>query len=117
MEFLCRNLKGTDKLSLWEDDIEQQDSKQVFQAYTEKIEDRKHILKMMEEDDILREILLELRESRLKQKKTISSMNPTGSYAVNMDFASLYPSTMTMIFGKHTRRKSKISRLKIRFML
>ena len=50
---------------------------------------------MMEEDDILREILLELRESRLKQK-TMASMSPTGSYAVNMDFASLYPSTMTM---------------------
>jgi len=51
---------------------------------------------MMEEDDILREILLELRASRLKQKKTMASMSPTGSYAVNMDFASLYPSTMTM---------------------
>jgi hypothetical protein len=66
---------------------------------------------MMEEDDILREILLELRESRLKQK-TMASMSPTGSYAVNMDFASLYPSTMTMkLSRKPFLRKRKANRI------
>jgi hypothetical protein len=66
---------------------------------------------MMEEDDILREILLELRESRLKQK-TMASMSPTGSYAVNMDFASLYPSTMTMKLSRNPfLRKRKANRI------
>ena len=68
------------------------------------------------------EMARELAEMRKKQKiAKLKASVPTGSAsamrAVTMDFASLYPSTMTMIFGKHTRRKSKISRMKIRFML
>ena len=63
----------------------------------------------------------ELAEIRKRKRQKLTAAAPTGSassiFTVSMDFASLYPSTMTMIFGKHTRRKSKISRLKIRFML
>lgn len=68
------------------------------------------------------EMARDLAEMRKRQKiAKLKASVPTGSasamHSVTMDFASLYPSTMTMIFGKHTRRKSKISRLKIRFML
>lgn len=68
------------------------------------------------------EMARELAEMRKRQKiAKLKASVPTGSasamHSVTMDFASLYPSTMTMIFGKHARRKSKIARLKIRFML
>lgn len=68
------------------------------------------------------EMARDLAEMRKRQKiAKLKASVPTGSasamHSVTMDFASLYPSTMTMIFGKHTRRKSKISRMKIRFML
>ena len=68
------------------------------------------------------EMARELAEMRKRQKiAKLKASVPTGSASamrsVTMDFASLYPSTMTMIFGKHTRRKSKIARLKIRFMI
>ncbi len=68
------------------------------------------------------EMARELAEMRKRQKiAKLKASVPTGSasvmHSVSMDFASLYPSTMTMIFGKHARRKSKIARLKIRFML
>ena len=69
----------------------------------------------------LEEMAREMAEMRKMQKTAkLKASVPTGSasamHSVTMDFASLYPSTMTMIFGKHTRRKSKISRMKIRFM-
>lgn len=68
------------------------------------------------------EMARELAEMRKRQKTAkLKASVPTGSasamHSVTMDFASLYPNTMTMIFGKHTRRKKKIARLKIRFML
>ena len=68
------------------------------------------------------EMARELAEMRKRQKiAKLKASVPTGSasamHTVTMDFASLYPSTMAMIFGKHTRRKSKILRMKIRFML
>ena len=68
------------------------------------------------------EMARELAEMRKRQKRQkLTAAVPTGSasaiYTVSMDFASLYPSTMTMIFGKHTRRKKKIERLNIRLML
>ena len=68
------------------------------------------------------EMARDLAETRKRQKiAKLKASVPTGSasamHSVTMDFASLYPSTMTMIFGKHTRRKRKISRMKIRFML
>jgi len=68
------------------------------------------------------EMAKELAEMRKRQKiAKLKASVPTGSasaiYTVSMDFASLYPSTTAMIFGKRARRKSKIARLKIRFML
>ena len=70
----------------------------------------------------LEEMAREMAEMRKMQKRQkLTAAVPTGSasaiFTVSMDFASLYPSTMTMIFGKHARRKKKIARLKIRFML
>ena len=62
------------------------------------------------------EMARELAEMRKRQKRQkLTAAAPTGSasaiFTVSMDFASLYPSTMTMIFGKHTRRKKKIESL------
>jgi hypothetical protein len=62
------------------------------------------------------ELARELAEMRKRQKRQkLTAAAPTGSassiFTVSMDFASLYPSTMTMIFGKHTRRKKKIQSL------
>lgn len=70
----------------------------------------------------LEDMARELAETRKRQKRQkLTAAAPTGSassiFTVSMDFASLYPSTMTMIFGKHTRRKKKIERLNIRLML
>ena len=50
------------------------------------------------------EMARELAEMRKRQKRQkLTAAAPTGSasaiYTVSMDFASLYPSTMTMIFG------------------
>ena len=62
------------------------------------------------------EMARDLAEMRKRQKiAKLKASVPTGSassiFTVSMDFASLYPSTMTMIFGKHTRRKKKIESL------
>lgn len=69
----------------------------------------------------LEEMAREMAEMRKMQKRQkLTAAVPTGSasaiFTVSMDFASLYPRTTTMIFGKRSRRKSKIARLKIRFM-
>jgi hypothetical protein len=62
--------------------------------------------------------LAELRKSQ--RSKTLTSIRPTGSASitnisggvVGMDFASLYPSTMTMKFSsKQSRRKKKIKNI------
>ena len=62
----------------------------------------------------------ELYELRKSQKsKTLTAIRPTGSSSitnisggVSMDFASLYPSTMTMHFpSKQSRRKKKIKNI------
>ena len=62
----------------------------------------------------------ELYELRKSQKsKTLTAIRPTGSASitnisggVSMDFASLYPSTMTMKFpSKQSRRKKKIKNI------
>jgi len=69
-------------------------------------------------DEEIKKILLELRELRKSNPKALTSVRPTGSVnmisggAVGMDFASLYPSTMTMRFpSKQFTRKRKIKRL------
>ena len=73
---------------------------------------------MMEEE--IEKMLKELAELRKTQKsKTLTSIRPTGSAsitnisgAIGMDFASLYPSTMTMKFpSRQSRRKKKIKKI------
>ena len=73
----------------------------------------------MKEEEI-EKMLKELYELRKTQKsKTLTSIRPTGSASmtnisggVSMDFASLYPSTMTMKFpSKQSRRKKKIKNI------
>jgi len=61
----------------------------------------------------MKKILLELREKRKSNPKSLTSVRPTGSASiVNMDFASLYPSTMTIKFPtKQSIRKKKIKKI------
>jgi len=69
-------------------------------------------------DEEIKKILLELREKRKSNSYKTTSIAPTGSAnmisggVVGMDFASLYPSTMTIHFPSiQNRRKKKIKRL------
>jgi hypothetical protein len=73
----------------------------------------------MSEEEI-EKMLKELHELRKTQRsKTLTSIRPTGSASItnisgglSMDFASLYPSTMTMKFPyKKTIRKNKIKKI------
>jgi len=73
----------------------------------------------MKEEEI-EKMLKELSDLRKTQKsKTLTSIRPTGSASItnisgglSMDFASLYPSTMTMKFpSKQSRRKKKIKNI------
>ena len=70
-------------------------------------------------EEELEKMLKELSELR-KSKKTLTSIRPTGSASITnisggvigMDFASLYPSTMTVSFpSRQSRRKKKISKI------
>jgi hypothetical protein len=70
-------------------------------------------------DDEIQKMLIELRDKRKSNRSTtLTSVRPTGSASmissgvVSMDFASLYPSTMTMMFpSKQSRRKNKIKKI------
>jgi hypothetical protein len=71
-------------------------------------------------DDEIQKMLIELRDKRKSNRSTtLTSVRPTGSASihtseslVNMDFASLYPSTMTMRFpSKQSIRKKKIKNI------
>jgi hypothetical protein len=68
-------------------------------------------------DEEIKKILLELREKRKSNRSTtLTSVIPTGSVDLvsrAMDFASLYPSSMTMKFGhsKQNIRKKKIKNI------
>ncbi len=72
----------------------------------------------MKEEEI-EKMLKELEEIRKSHRSTtLTSVRPTGSVnmisggAVAMDFASLYPSTMTMRFpSKQFTRKNKIKNI------
>jgi hypothetical protein len=71
----------------------------------------------MKEEEI-EKMLKELSESRKSYRSKITtSVKPIGSTnisggAVGMDFASLYPSTMTIHFpSKQSRRKRKIKNI------
>ena len=70
-------------------------------------------------DDEIQKMLIELRDKRKSNRSTtLTSVRPTGSASmissgvVSMDFASLYPSTMTMRFpSKQSIRKNKIKKI------
>ena len=69
-------------------------------------------------DEEIKKMLIELREKRKSNPKALTSVRPTGSASmissgvVSMDFASLYPSTMTMKFpSKQSRRMKKIKNI------
>lgn len=68
-----------------------------------------------EEIDKMLKELTEIRKSY--RSKTLTSDRPTGSFSnhsggFNMDFASLYPPTMTMKFpSKQSIRKKKIKKI------
>ena len=72
----------------------------------------------MSEEEI-EKMYKELSELRKSQKKNLRSIRPTGSSSitnisggVSMDFASLYPSTMTMKFpSRQSKRKKKIKKI------
>lgn len=72
----------------------------------------------MKEEEI-EKMLKELEEIRKSYRsKTLTDVRPTGSASmissgvVSMDFASLYPSTMTMKFpSKQSRRMKKIKKI------
>jgi len=72
----------------------------------------------MKEEEI-EKMLKELSEIRKSYRsKTLTAVRPTGSASmissgvVSMDFASLYPSTMTMKFpSKQSIRKKKIKNI------
>jgi hypothetical protein len=72
----------------------------------------------MKEEEI-EKMLKELEEIRKSHRSTtLTSVRPTGSASmissgvVSMDFASLYPSTMTMKFpSKQSRRMKKIKNI------
>jgi hypothetical protein len=73
----------------------------------------------MNEEEI-EKMLKELSEIRKSYRSTtLTAVRPTGSASihtseslVNMDFASLYPSTMTMRFpSKQSIRKKKIKKI------
>jgi DNA polymerase elongation subunit (family B) len=72
----------------------------------------------MKEEEI-EKMLKELEEIRKSYRsKTLTAVRPTGSTSmisngvVSMDFASLYPSTMTMKFpSKQSRRMKKIKNI------
>lgn len=54
----------------------------------------------------------ELNSLRKKQKDIIkSSTKQVSDYVMNMDFASLYPSTMTMHFPNKNKKISKIKKI------
>ena len=66
-------------------------------------------------DDEFRKMLEELASLRKEQKDKIKDHikeRKTPGFIVNMDFASLYPSTMTMKFpSKQSRRMKKIKNI------
>ena len=51
----------------------------------------------------------ELNSLRKKQKQI--SVNKVSDYVMNTDFASLYPSTMTMHFPNKNKKISKIKKI------
>lgn len=62
--------------------------------------------------DDIDDLFEELNSLRKKQKDIIkSSTKQLSDYVMNMDFASLYPSTMTMYFPNKHKKISKIKKI------
>jgi DNA polymerase elongation subunit (family B) len=62
--------------------------------------------------DDIDDLFEELNSLRKKQKQIINqSVKQVSDYVMNMDFASLYPSTMTMYFPKKHTKISKIKKI------
>lgn len=62
--------------------------------------------------DDIDDLFEELNSLRKKQKQIINqSVKQVSDYVMNMDFASLYPSTMTMHFPNKNRKISKIKKI------
>ena len=62
--------------------------------------------------DDIDDLFEELNSLRKKQKDIIkSSTKQVSDYVMNMDFASLYPSTMTMHFPNKNKKISKIKKI------
>ena len=61
--------------------------------------------------DDIDDLFEELSSLRKKQKQIINqSVKQVSDYLMNMDFASLYPSTMTMHFPNKNKKISKIKK-------
>ena len=62
--------------------------------------------------DDIDDLFEELNSLRKKQKDIIkSSTKQVSDYVMNTDFASLYPSTMTMHFPNKNKKISKIKKI------
>jgi hypothetical protein len=62
--------------------------------------------------DDFNDLFEELNSLRKKQKDIIkSSTKQVSDYVMNTDFASLYPSTMTMYFPNKHKKISKIEKI------
>ena len=62
--------------------------------------------------DDIDDLFEELSSLRKKQKPIINqSVKQVSEYVMNMDFASLYPSSMTMHFPNKNKKISKIKKI------
>ena len=59
--------------------------------------------------NLVNDLFDELNNLRKKQKQI--SVKQVSDYVMNMDFASLYPSTMTMHFPNKNKKVSKIKKI------
>jgi hypothetical protein len=59
--------------------------------------------------NLVNDLFDELNNLRKKQKQI--SVKQVSDYVMNMDFASLYPSTMTMHFPNKNKKISKIKKI------
>ena len=62
--------------------------------------------------DNINDLFEQLNILRKKHKQDMTqSVKQSSDYIMNMDFASLYPSTMTMVFPNKYKKISKINKI------
>ena len=62
--------------------------------------------------DNINDLFEQLNILRKKHKQDMTqSVKQSSDYIMNMDFASLYPSTMTMVFPNKDKKISKINKI------